>query len=46
MKERTLRHGAGADVRCHAAAGRVRGVVAGVDLDLVAGEVSQVGDDS
>lgn len=41
----TLRHGAGADVGCHAAAGCVGGVVAGVDFDLVAGEVAQVGDD-
>lgn len=42
---RTLGHGAGADVRCHAAAGLVRRVVAGVDFDLVAGEVAQAGDD-
>lgn len=40
----TFRHGAGADIRCHAAAGGVGGMVAGVDLDLVAGEVAQVGD--
>lgn len=42
---RTLGHGAGADVRRHAAAGLLRGVVAGVDFDLVAGEVAQAGDD-
>lgn len=41
----TFRHGAGADICCHAAAGRLAGVVAGVDLDLVAGKVAQVGDD-
>lgn len=40
----TFRHGAGADEGRHAA-GRGDGLVAGVDLDLVAGEVSQVGDD-
>lgn len=42
----TFRHCAGADVRCHAAAGRVSRVVARMDLNLVAGEVPQVGDDS
>lgn len=36
---------AGIDVCRHAAAARVFGVVAGLDLDLVAGEVEQVGDD-
>lgn len=41
----TLRHRAGADVRRHAAAERVLLVVAGVHLNLVAGEVAQVGDD-
>lgn len=41
----TFRHGAGADVRCHAAAAGFGQVVAGVDLDLVAGEVAQVGND-
>lgn len=41
----TFRHGAGADVRRHAAAAGFGQVVAGVDLDLVAGEVTQVGDD-
>lgn len=41
----TFGHRAGADVRRHAAAARVGRVVAGVDLDLVAGEVAQVGDD-
>lgn len=42
----TFRHCAGADICCHAAAGGVGGVVAGVDLNLVASEVAQVGDDS
>lgn len=42
----TFRHRAGADIRCHAAAARVGRVVAGVDLNLVAGEVAQAGDDS
>lgn len=42
----TFRHCAGADVRCHAASGRVVRVVASVDLDLVAGEVAQTGNDS
>ncbi|TNN58057.1 hypothetical protein EYF80_031729 [Liparis tanakae] len=41
----TFRHCAGADIRGHAAAERVGRVVAGVDLDLVAGEVAQGGDD-
>lgn len=41
----TFGQGAGADISCHAAAGRVSRVIAGVDLDLVAGEVAQVGDD-
>lgn len=41
----TFRHCAGADIRCHAAAGGVGRVVTGMDLDLVAGEVAQVGDD-
>ena len=40
----TLWHGARADVGGHAAAQGIRGVVAGQDLDLVAGEVVQVGD--
>lgn len=42
----TFRHCAGADICGHAAADRVGRVVAGVDLDLVAGEVAQGGDDS
>lgn len=41
----TFRHCAGADIRRHAAAGGVGRVVTGMDLDLVAGEVAQVGDD-
>lgn len=41
----TFRQRAGADVRRHAAAAGLSGVVAGVDLDLVAGEVTKVGDD-
>lgn len=41
----TFRQRAGADVGRHAAAAGVGGVVAGVDLDLVAGEVAQLGDD-
>lgn len=35
---------AGADVRRHAAAAGLSGVVAGVDLDLVAGEVAEARD--
>ena len=42
--EGTLWHGARADVGGHAAAQGVCEVVAGQDLDLVAGEVVQVGD--
>lgn len=42
----TFRQRAGADVRRHAAAAGVSGVIAGVDLDLVAGEVAEAGDDS
>lgn len=41
----TLWHGARADVGRHAAALQVRGVVARHDLDLIAGEMMQVGDD-
>lgn len=41
----TFRQRAGADVGRHAAAAGVDGVVAGVDLDLVAGEVAELGDD-
>lgn len=41
----TLRHGSSADVSGHAAALEVPGVVARHDLDLVAGEVVQVGND-
>lgn len=41
----TLWHRSSADVRRHAAALEVAGVVARHDLDLVAGEVVQVGDD-
>lgn len=41
----TFGHGAGIDERGQAAALGVCGVVAGVDLDLVAREVLQAGDD-
>lgn len=41
----TFRQRAGTDIGRHAAAAGVGGVVAGVDLDLVAGEVAQLGDD-
>lgn len=41
----TFGHGAGVDKRGQAAALAFAGVVAGVDLDLVAGEVLQAGDD-
>lgn len=41
----TFRQRAGIDVCRHAAAALVCEVVAGLDLDLVAGEVEQVGDD-
>lgn len=41
----TFGHGAGVDKRGQAAALGFGGVVAGMDLDLVAGEVLQAGDD-
>lgn len=41
----TLRQGSGVDVCWHAAAVRICGMVAGLNFDLVAGEVDQVGDD-
>lgn len=40
----TFGQSAGADVRRHAAAAGLSGVVAGVDLDLVAGEVAEARD--
>ncbi len=41
----TFRQGAGVDVCWHAAAVRICGMVTGMDLDLVAGEVDQFGND-
>lgn len=46
MTFRTLWHSSSTDVGGHAAAVQVPRVVACHDLDLVAGEVVQVGDDS
>lgn len=43
---RTLWHGSSADVSSYAAAFQIGGMVAGHDLDLVTGEMMQVGDDS